>query len=224
MAMQDFSTKSPDYFANERSEIAPLLPTRTSDILEIGCGNGETMAWLRREYEIAVAVGIEYVPEMADKARRHFNQVIVGNVEQDALPAGPFDVILALDVLEHLVDPWAVIRKLHAVLKPGGALVISLPHVGHYSVALPLLFLDRWTYRSAGLLDRTHLRFFSRAGAIELATSSGLHLNRVLPHRPAPASMKLSRSSRWYWRRVLETLPLPPQFDYQYLVRADAPE
>jgi SAM-dependent methyltransferase len=80
-----------------------------------------------------------------------------------------FDVILCLDVLEHMVNPWgAVDRLVSRYLAPGGALVVSLPNVRHYSVVLPLLLQGRWDYQDAGLLDRTHLRFFTRDTALRL--------------------------------------------------------
>ncbi|MBE7158984.1 MAG: class I SAM-dependent methyltransferase, partial [Rhodospirillales bacterium] len=206
-ANHQYAAKHDDYFGMERSEIFPLLPAVCHDVLEIGCGNGGTMAWLRTKRDLHRAVGMELMPEQAVEARHSFDEVITGNIEQQELPTGRFHLILALDVLEHLVDPWGMIQRLHKVLRPGGSLLVSLPHVGHYSVALRLMLLNHWTYQSDGLLDRTHLRFFTRKSAVELVTCSGLHLSGFRPQRPVHRGLAFSQSSRWYLRRILEELP-----------------
>src|SRR5262249_50795120 len=88
------------------------------------------------------------------------------------------DTILALDILEHLVDPWTVLEKLTALLKPGGRIVASIPNVRHFSVTVPLIFLGDWKYQLEGTLDSTHIRFFTRKTAISFMTSTGLALER----------------------------------------------
>jgi 2-polyprenyl-3-methyl-5-hydroxy-6-metoxy-1,4-benzoquinol methylase len=97
--------------------------------------------------------------------------------EKEDLPQGHglFDLVLCLDVLEHMVNPWAVVDRLVTnYLAPGGTLVVSLPNVRHHSVVLPLLFRGRWEYEDAGLLDRTHLRFFTRVTAMRLVSHKNL--------------------------------------------------
>ncbi len=88
-------------------------------------------------------------------------------------------MILALDVLEHLVDPWTVVAKLDRLLRPGGVLVASIPNVRHHSVVVPLLFKGGWRYLPMGPLDRTHLRFFTRSTAIELVETSGMRVDKI---------------------------------------------
>ena len=82
-----------------------------------------------------------------------------------------------------MVDPWTVVDRLvSAYLKPGGTLIASLPNIQHYSVVLPLVFRGRWRYENEGLLDRTHLRFFTRESAVALLTHPLLHpVRRVAP-------------------------------------------
>jgi 2-polyprenyl-3-methyl-5-hydroxy-6-metoxy-1,4-benzoquinol methylase len=93
--------------------------------------------------------------------------------ERDIEP-GSLDAILCLDVLEHLVDPWAVVKRLSALLRPGGRLIVSVPNIRNWKFIRGLLFRGDFHYRDSGLLDRTHLRFFVRATAITLAASGGL--------------------------------------------------
>lgn len=212
------------YFGLARVEIEPLLPERAERVLEIGCGAGGTMRWLRGRRTVALAVGVEMVPAVAEVARGVFDRVECGNVEAMELPGEGFDLILALDVLEHLVDPWRMVARLHAALRPGGTLLISVPNVAHVSVVLPLLFGGRWEYRDAGLLDRTHLRFFTRGSAVGLVTSSGLAVERMQEVR-AGWGWLTRLSSAWQWRalRVLGLVLPRWLFDFQFLIAARAP-
>jgi SAM-dependent methyltransferase len=166
--MQSYSDKSGDYFAHARKEIQPLLPQNCSRVLEVGCGSGATLGWLRQEHHAVHTVGIEIAEAAAEKARSFADNVFCLDFERHDLPGGAqkFDLILCLDVLEHMVDPWAVVDRLaKQYLEVGGSLIVSLPNVRHYSVVLPLLLGGRWDYEDAGLLDRTHLRFFTKASA-----------------------------------------------------------
>ena len=166
--MQSYSTKSGDYFAHARKEIQPLLPLNCARVLEIGCGSGATLGWLRQNYQAVHTVGVEIAEVAAEKARSFADEVHCLDFERHDLPSGAqkFDLVLCLDVLEHMVDPWAVVGRLATqYLDDGGTLLVSLPNVRHYSVVLPLLFSGRWDYEDAGLLDRTHLRFFTKASA-----------------------------------------------------------
>jgi SAM-dependent methyltransferase len=169
--MQNYSGKAADYFAHARKEIRPFLPHGFERVLEIGCGSGATLGWLCQEHVMERTVGVEISPVAADLARNFVDEVYCLDFEQQNLPddSGKFDLILCLDVLEHMVDPWRVVDRLVTrYLAAGGTLIVSLPNVRHYSVVLPLLFSGRWAYETAGLLDRTHLRFFTKTSAMEL--------------------------------------------------------
>ena len=166
--MQSYSDKAGDYFAHARSEIETLLPKKCGCVLEIGCGSGATLGWLRQDHQAVHTVGVEIAEAAASKARSFADDVYCLDFERQELPGGErkFDLVLCLDVLEHMVDPWAVVDRLTTRhLATGGTLIVSLPNVRHYSVVLPLLFIGRWDYEDAGLLDRTHLRFFTKASA-----------------------------------------------------------
>lgn len=166
--MQSYSDKAGDYFAHARKEIEALLPKQCGRVLEIGCGSGATLGWLRRDHHAARTVGVEIAEPAASRARSFADDVYCLDFERQELPGGEqkFDLVLCLDVLEHMVDPWAVVDRLATrYLETGGTLIVSLPNVRHYSVVLPLLFGGRWDYEDAGLLDRTHLRFFTKASA-----------------------------------------------------------
>jgi SAM-dependent methyltransferase len=114
---------------------------------------------------------------MAAVAGRDYGEVYVGGIEQaldELLPDidGRYDTVLLLDVLEHLVDPWAVLGRCRRLLSEDGRALLSIPNVAHWSVRRDLL-RGRWRYQESGLLDRTHLRFFTRATARGLIAESG---------------------------------------------------
>jgi SAM-dependent methyltransferase len=218
-----YAEKLDSYFDGARVEIEPLLPERLDRVLEIGCGAGATMQWLRSRRTVQYTVGVELVSEAASKASAFFDTILTGNIETMNLPEGKFDLIVALDVLEHLVDPWSVVRRLHGVLNSGGAVIVSIPNVCHYSVALPLILRGRWDYTSEGLLDRTHLRFFNRQSAIDLMTSAGLVVDKIGQTQWWPNWMtKLSRRARWYTMKAMGWFIPRHLFDYQFLIRARA--
>jgi SAM-dependent methyltransferase len=210
--------KSAAYFGNPRTDIAPLLPERIDRVLEVGCGSGATMRWIRTQRSVHHAVGIELFPEAARLAAATFDLLLSGNVETMSLPEGRFDLIIALDVLEHLVDPWLAVRRLQAMLSDDGAMVVSLPNISHYSVSIPLLFRDRWRYQSDGLLDRTHLRFFTRETTLDLLTSGGLIVDKVEHVRSGPQFQSVK--ARWYALKFLGWVLPPHLLDRQFLIRA----
>jgi 2-polyprenyl-3-methyl-5-hydroxy-6-metoxy-1,4-benzoquinol methylase len=178
-----YDEKKEWYYAFVRKDIAPLLPRGAGRVLEVGCGGGGTLAWLKESGHAEWTAGIELSPEAAQVARTRVDQVYCGDLNEflGDFPAGSLDLILCLDVLEHLVDPWAVMARLQALLRPGGKLIASLPNVRHRSVVLPLLLHGKWEYREAGIMDRTHLRFFSRQGIAAMLRQAGLRELRMLP-------------------------------------------
>lgn len=191
--MQDYETKSAQYFAAARRDIEGLLPLRSERVLELGCGTGATLDWLKRTGRAGYTAGIEIFAAAAAQARAHVDEVTCRDFEREYSPppGERFDLVLCLDVLEHLVDPWlAIDRLVRDYLAVGGTLIVSVPNIRHHSVLLPLAFKGRWEYTNDGLLDRTHLRFFTLASALRL-----LHhplLGAVSCRRPgfAPGSAK----------------------------------
>jgi 2-polyprenyl-3-methyl-5-hydroxy-6-metoxy-1,4-benzoquinol methylase len=145
-------------------------------VLDIGCWSGAAGTLLQRERDVVID-GVEPEGAMADRAALHYRRVYRSTIERsiDELIAErrhSYDSLLFLDVLEHLVDPRQVLEASRELLKPGGRALVSIPNVAHWSLRWELL-KGSWHYRDNGLLDRTHLRFFTRASALELARDSG---------------------------------------------------
>jgi SAM-dependent methyltransferase len=195
MSGADYTDKTGPYFDNVRRDIAPLLPAQAGAVLEVGCGAGATLQWLQREGRATRTVGIELFPDAAERARGRIDELLQGNAETlfaTNLPAqlapASFDLVLCLDVLEHMVDPWAFVARVQALMKPGAVLIASIPNVRHLRVVLPLLLAGRWRYEESGILDRTHLRFFTHGSAMALVSPPGLRVTSVLRRLPPAAS------------------------------------
>jgi methionine biosynthesis protein MetW len=165
-------------------------------VLDVGCSTGYLAAELTARG--CRVVGVEGDPEAAAQARERCELVVVGDVEdpavRDELPHD-MDAVLLADVLEHLRDPWAVLAALRETLAPGGRAVVSLPNIGHWT-ARRALAGGRFPYADHGLFDRTHLRFFTRASARELAQRAGFAVER---EQPATASLPLEAYLRRRW-------------------------
>jgi len=144
-------------------------------ILDIGCGSGD-LARLIKEKGCRV-VGIELTAERAEMARASCERILIGNVETMPLPLEPagFDVLLFSNILEHLLDPVATIRRLLPFLSPKGRVLVDLPNVAHWQIRLRLL-RGRWDYEDSGILDRTHLRFYTRKTAREMLEQAGVEI------------------------------------------------
>ena len=168
------------YFTTARGEILPFLPAKVGRLLDLGCGTGATVALVRKARAVTWAGGVELDAAAAEEARAHCERIFAGdavmqNFEQEIAPSS-LDLVLCLDVLEHLADPWKMVQRLSPLLAPRGRLILSVPNIRNWKFLWRLAAKGDFRYRDAGVLDRTHLRFFVRETAIELATCGGLTL------------------------------------------------
>lgn len=173
--------KSEQYFSGARIDYLSELPRdRTARVLEIGCGFGETGALALSSGKCASYSAVEICEDAAAKAKLKITEVVAGNIESVNLPWGEkcFDVLILSEVLEHLVDPWSVLRKIRPLMKPGARVFASSPNVSHFSV-LRMLLRGDWTLGDSGLMDRTHLRWFTPRSYRELFESTGYRVDSV---------------------------------------------
>ncbi len=145
-----------------------------------GAARGGTLRWLRERYPASYTIGLERNPALRADLEQNCSEAHTVDLAAGVPDVGRPDLMLFLDVLEHLPDPLAVLRDLTAQLAPNGAVIVSLPNVAHLSVAAPLLFQGKFDYQDAGILDRTHLRFFVRHTAVDLLSRAGLTVRRGL--------------------------------------------
>jgi SAM-dependent methyltransferase len=170
--------RSDAYYVQSRPEVADLVPSECRRVLEVGCGAGELGRLLKQRGHYVASV--ELVPEAAETARRHLDHVVTADVETDGLSftPGSFDAVIFADVLEHMIDPWRVLREGAALLSPGGCVIASIPNVQNLDVVWRLV-RGRWDYRERGILDRGHLRFFTLHGIHSLFEQAGLSMDHV---------------------------------------------
>ncbi len=136
-------------------------------VLEIGCSGGGTGQLIKEQFGVSYYAGVELMAEAAAQAGSRIDWVKCDNIEDmitegrlGELPEGKFDAILFLDVLEHLYNPWEVVAQMQRLLNPNGLLIGSIPNAGNLYVLWKLM-RDQFEYEDEGLLDRTHLRFFT---------------------------------------------------------------
>ncbi|RZI81227.1 MAG: class I SAM-dependent methyltransferase [Rubrivivax sp.] len=188
------------YYETARSELMDLLdlagPLR---ILEVGCGGGANLALLKQRWPDAGTVGIELSPDAAQAARAagRVDEVLELDVLDEACRFEPesFDVVILSHVLEHFARPDQVLAKVCTWLRRGGRVLVALPNVRHISVLVPLLLRGDFSYADSGILDRTHLRFYTRSSALRLLEEEGLQLLKIAPEFGGNKSRWLNRLS-----------------------------
>jgi 2-polyprenyl-3-methyl-5-hydroxy-6-metoxy-1,4-benzoquinol methylase len=190
-----YDSKEAAYFVGARADfIAELPDDPEARILEIGCGSGETGQLAINAGKAGHYAGIDISPAAAARARTFLSEVLTGNVDHMELPwaTGSFDAVILSEVLEHLVDPWAVLKRVAAVTRPGGLVLASSPNVSHYAV-LAQLFRGRFDLAESGTMDRTHMRWFTPATYAEMFEKAGFSVDIVKPLTPfAPRTRFLS--------------------------------
>jgi 2-polyprenyl-3-methyl-5-hydroxy-6-metoxy-1,4-benzoquinol methylase len=166
-------------YERARPEITMHVPASARRVLDLGCATGTTGAALKAGGDVEV-VGVEREPGYAREAATRLDDVITADVEAlDPAPLGAFDCLIAADVLEHLVDPWSVLRRYARQLEPGGTAIVSLPNVGHWSTYAHLL-RGTWPRKPEGIFDATHLRWFTLRDAEALLAQAGLRPHTVV--------------------------------------------
>ena len=153
-----------------------FLPARPQRVLEIGCDEGDFTGQLDAELW-----GVEPQPDAAAIAAARLHRVLVGRYAavRDALPAGYFDLVVCNDVIEHMADHQGFLRDVRTHLAPGGVLVGSVPNMRHYRALFELLVLRDWHYRESGVLDRTHLRWFTARSLRRALEEAGFRIERL---------------------------------------------
>jgi len=159
------------YYDHLRNDIIEFLEKNNLDkklvnlnCLEVGCGTGITGFYIRNNYKVKNYVGVEINPEVYESACKNLDKVYIGDINmllENELNNKKFDAIFFFDVLEHLYDPWDVIQKVTKILNHNGTLILSVPNASHYLFAGNLIMGNISYNKNGGLLDFTHIRWFT---------------------------------------------------------------
>ena len=190
------NAKPSSYFTQARPELVSRLPGgRLGRLLDVGCGAGGVGRALRDRVDFLA--GVELEPEFAAEARAVYDQVLTGKIEDviDDLD-GPFDTLLAYDLLEHLVQPEVVLRRLRDVASDGALLHVSVPNARHWSLIRDLVVRGTFGYTDWGHRDRTHLRWLTRADLVVLLESAGWRVEGTGHAALTPTGRLAERATR----------------------------
>jgi len=220
--------KAAQYYLETRPDIQALVYARGKRVLDVGCAAGELGLALKQAGAVEV-VGIERSVEAAALAKERLDQVLVSDVESFSLPLdeASFDSIIFADILEHTIDPWSVLSSYRRYLKSEGRVVASIPNIRFYAVIARLIF-NRWGYSESGILDSTHLRFFTLPTIKEMFERAGYQIERVdRNYRLFEDQSRIGRARALASRlfcRFIAPLPWRHFFTFQYLIVAKKSE
>lgn len=171
--------KRPKWSYEVRADAISLLPETVGRVLDVGGGDGTTAAYLRKEKRATYAVVID---GHVFPSNPGVDRMLQGDLEDRSVLArvfkdeGPFDTVLFLDVLEHLKDPWIAVATAFEHLRPGGICLVSVPNARFVSLLGPLVFRGDFTYTNVGVLDSTHLRWFTAKSLKRLLEGAGFEV------------------------------------------------
>ncbi len=222
----EFQSLDPD---DSGMKLANLV-TPNSRVLDVGCGTGVITNTIRNVAS-AIIVGIEPDSERVNSARARGLEVHEGVLTQEFIESQEsFDFVVFADVLEHLSDPAEIVALAKTALKPGGAIIASIPNVAHWFVRTDLLF-GRFDYQDCGIMDATHLRWFTQKTAVNLFERLGFQVGSL----DFTVNINLPDYKRrlpWRWlspslrRKVVGQLAAirPSLFGCQHIIMAKLPE
>lgn len=171
--------KTIGYYRNLKNEILPFIPSESKTILDVGCGQSYFLMNVKNKKNNKIETwGIEPVEEISEEGGKNVDHFITGKVEDSLqfIPDNYFDVITFNDVLEHLLDPVEVLKKIKNKLSQNGVIVASIPNVRFFYNLKNLLIYKDWEYTESGILDSTHIRFFTKKSMIRLFESHGFEI------------------------------------------------
>ena len=185
----DYNNKSNTYYKNTREEMLEFFPTNAKTVLDIGCGEGAFASLIKEKFKTETW-GIEYMEDHGKQAEKSLDKVFIGPCENfiEDLPDNYFDVIYCNDVLEHLVDPEWVLEKLQPKLSEQGIIISSIPNMRYHSALKKLVINKSWEYERSGVMDKTHLRWFTKKSiknmyerlGYEVLTHKGINKTRSI--------------------------------------------
>lgn len=173
------------YYQRLRTWPSSFKLKRDAKVLDIGCGSGQLGQYFQNELQCAVT-GVEITEHNYEIAKTVLSNALLGDIESLDLHliGNDFDYIIFSDSLEHMLNPDKVLTRVQQLIAKNGELLISIPNVRNFRVTFPLVIKGDWEYQDEGLLDRTHLRFFTIASISRLLVECGFKIEEVLLDLP----------------------------------------
>lgn len=169
---------------NHNPDLLRLIPPTVKKVIEIGCSSGALAREFKKQSNDVNWIGVEIDASYAELAKRHCDKTLVANIddcgESFYKEFTDRDCWIFGDTLEHFKNPWSVLRNIRSVISSNGSVVACIPNAQHWSLIIRLAIGD-FRYEDSGLLDRTHLRWFTRQTMIELFESQGFRIAEGLP-------------------------------------------
>lgn len=207
-------------YIGKRDDVLSLLPYTAKRVLDIGCSVGTLGAAIKKTLG-AHMTGVELSKKMANVASSKLDRVLCGKIEdifeRNLLEDCSFDVIIFSDVLEHLENPWGILKKSLKYLTSDGTIIASIPNVRHIDTIYNLILKGYWPYRERGIHDHTHLRFFTKRNIFELFDAAGLTITKLeVTYRIFEWTGKYRKLSN-----LIRYMPCNDFFAFQYLIVAN---
>ena len=179
--IEQYASKPDGYYDNQRVEMLPFIPEGVSSLLEVGCSSGAFGAAVKKHFRDCEVWGIEPSPAAAEFAAGRLDKAICGvfGSEMPELEGKRFDCIVFNDVLEHLANPDQTLLICKQYLSEGGSVVASIPNILHFYQISKILLEQDWRYEQEGILDNTHLRFFTKKSIIRLFEHAGYKIEKI---------------------------------------------
>ena len=163
-----------NYYGNTRPEVVAFIPKDIKTILDIGCGEGNFLKSIK-DLTGAETWGVELVAGVVDREKNNINNLLIGKIEDvlNQIPDSYFDCITFNDVLEHLIDPTIILVDIKSKLKDTGLIIASIPNVRFIDNLFELIVKKDWEYKNEGILDFTHVRFFTQRSMRRMFQNAG---------------------------------------------------
>lgn len=180
VVLDGLSNKPTGYYESNREDMLKYIPQGTKTSLEFGCGFGGFSALVKEKFD-AEAWAVEIDEKSAKAASEKLDKVINSDAREaiDKLPDNYFDCIIFFDVLEHLVDPYSLLCVLKTKLTKEGVIVASIPNIRYYRSFVKLVIHGDWDYKDHGILDKTHLRFFTYKSIVKLFNELAFEISEI---------------------------------------------
>lgn len=169
-----------DYYFSERKELISFIPSGIRKTLDVGCASGTFSEQLKKNFNTE-SWGIEIVEEYAMMAKEKLDHSLHGSFDDvyHNLPENYFDCIFFNDVLEHMIYPEDCLKKIKKNLQSGKTIIASIPNIRYINILKNLLFKRDWKYEDSGIMDRTHLRFFTKKSIIRMFEDCGYKIQYI---------------------------------------------